>query len=221
MLELLRSYTLFVLHPFRTQEYFAGKSHGQAVYWPYGTPPRMLSLWESIGISWIFVIINSLIGLSLFLISHEFLETYYQAAGEIFDAFPEARFLSQKNAFYWIFYVGVIVIFPLTTFLGLWVWRTMILFSCRCFGIHGELERKSDEVLVGYLSAYMALPIPVFGNLIKTLLGLIALYAGLTRQFKMSGLQACITLVMPIMLVLFLGVFFTMLFSILLGLLSF
>lgn len=200
MKSLFETYLNYLLHPFRTQEFLESKSRGEAQPWVYGREPVALSLWESIGVSWMFAIVNGIFSL-FFWISGKHLITALQAgAPKILSEIPLGKQLAHASAHFWLIFVGSVLFFPLTRYINIAIWKFLIQISNRCFGIEAKKDDRIEEILIGSNSSYMIYPLPIFGGLLQRISEILLLFAGLTKRLNMTTLQAVLVMFMPALL---------------------
>ena len=171
--------------------------------------PREISLYESLGISWLLIILSSFFKLVIitFFIS-VFLDITSEANGIVESLYSGDRFVG----FYFVILSTILdaVFFPLITLFVIQFWDLVIKFFANICDVEGDIDKKSKDILSVALSANMFKLIPIIGEIFTRLAQMIQMYAGLRRQLNFSvGASICV-LMTPY---LFLAGFVTMILS--------
>lgn len=201
MLDLFSTYCTYLIHPFKTHEALMNNDKTFL--------PREISLYESLGISWLLIILSSFFKLVIitFFIS-VFLDITSEANGIVESLYSGDRFVG----FYFVILSTILdaVFFPLITLFVIQFWDLVIKFFANICDVEGDIDKKSKDILSVALSANMFKLIPIIGEIFTRLAQMIQMYAGLRRQLNFSvGASICV-LMTPY---LFLAGFVTMILS--------
>ncbi len=213
MTELLRSYTLFFIHPFKSQAQLAAERDlkDQSTAVPY-TP----SLFDFLCVSWalsclkgIYALLGMLMGLKSWSWPKDDGSIVAKVLGpQGFDA----------NKMLIFFILLAVVLFPLGAFVFVKFWGLLVRFFIRLYEIELREEEKAvDEVVAGALTSHMFFVVPIFGEIAKHISSLVFLFAGLRSNLRMSVLQALMVVISPLFIVFFaflvLGLYLALVFT--------
>ena len=172
------------------------------------TDPRALgemfrpSFFESLGISWGFVIIQAL---------YSFLGLWLGKYLMTSLGWGEGQSFASKK-FILIYEIGSVVVFPLFALFYVKFWSYLIIF----FGILYDREEESaevaNEIMTTSLSTYAFLAIPIMGEFIQKLSFIFYVFIGLKENMKLGNLQSFLVILSPLIVFLASIIFFTSLF---------
>lgn len=157
---------------------------------------------ESMGVSWIFVILNVIYVVFTLIISLYFfnggIEKYW-----ILNSYQPQRFLLTIS-------IAEAVFFPILIWVYAKVWNVLISFFSGLFGNskNSEIKSISNQIVNGSLTSHVFLIIPVFGGMMRHIYGLIYIYLGLRNNLGFSRLQGLLTLISPLLIIGLLGLVF-------------
>ena len=161
-----------------------------------------LSFFESLSISWGFVILQALYSYLGLWLGKNLMEHLGWGSGVGFSG----------KKYILIYEIGIVVIFPLLTLVYVKVWSYLIIF----FGILYDKEEESSEVandiMTTSLSTYAFLAIPIIGEFIQKLTFIFYIFVGLKENMKLGNLQSFLVILSPLILFFASIIFFTSLF---------
>jgi hypothetical protein len=203
---LLYNYVQALIHPFKFHNFLRterGKKHNleplrlaeEDEFLPGALVNLMrLNFVESVGISWIFVILRAFYSFFGLWLGKFILEGMGWGVKGSFD----------DKKIILIFQVGQVVFFPLMVWLYVKFWSLLIVF----FGILYDKEDHSseiaEEILNTSLCTYAFLAIPIFGGFLQKIVSLVFIFIGLKENMKLGTLQSFLVVLSPIFLTLFL-----------------
>ena len=188
-MEVLSRYVTIFIHPIQSQEFFrrrrledGPKEEGHLC---------CLSFIESLAVSWIFVIASSFYSLVSLNISK--------------SALLPSTVSMEKFAL--LIVMADIVLFPLWMLLYVKYWEVIITLFARIYGQEDKIDGPIKEVIYSSTCANILLLVPMFGWVLRLLVGLFLLAVGLKKNIGLSNLQSALTLLSPLMvlLILFFG----------------
>jgi len=181
-MSMLSSYIHYLIHPFESHELLKS-SDSQGL--------RHLSLSESLGLSWIFVVING--AMRILLINFVVLlyinlsnsESITSTIFQIDDGFLGFYFIILSTILDVVFY-------PLFMLFFVQLWE----FILRIFGYFLSIEdtdQRVRNVMSVAMSSQILTVIPIFGGIAQKFASLILIFAGVKKQFNAStALTLCI-----------------------------
>ena len=202
MLDIFTTYSTYLIHPFKTHEALISNDKEYL--------PRDISLYESLGISWLFIILSAffkLVVLTFFL--SIFLDLSADASELIESVYSGDRYVG----FYFVILSTILdaVFFPLITLFVIQFWDLVIKFYAYICGIEGDIDKKSKDILSISLSSNMFVIIPILGDVFQRFAQIIQMYAGLRRQLNFSaGASLCVLLTPYLFLAGFITLILTM-----------
>lgn len=200
-LYLLQNFFYSLIHPFQANQkarelvYEGEGSSESPVYQP-------LSLYESLGASWIFVVISGMLkillinGVILLFLSlkdtsaHGLLDNVYNGDG--------------FTGFYFVIFTTIldVIFYPLVTLFVIQFWEFIFKVFANLAAVEGDIEKKSQSILSVALSSHALQVIPVFGDIAQKCANFIQMYAGLRVQFGFSRSLTLCVLFTPILMML-------------------
>lgn len=165
---------------------------------------RLLSIPESILVSWFFAAIYSFYQVLWILLGLKFIDFHHSEGvltflGEVFDLNFKA--FSTGLSLMWILFQ--FIIFPLFIWLFVRFWSTMSYVIAQLINLEisdnqEKLRMRIEEVLSQSLSSHTLLIIPIFGRVLSFFLGIFYIFIGLKYNLKMSSFQAISVVVAPL-----------------------
>jgi len=184
----LTTYIHYLIHPFKSHD--ALKSHNRSFL------PFDLSLYESLGLSWFFILLSSFFRLIMisFLISI-FVEVMDPATDLLEQFYTGDRYLG----FYFVILSTLldVVFFPLISLVMIQFWDMIIKFFAYLHGDEDDVDEKSKNILSVALSSNVLMVIPIIGAPASSIARLVQMYAGLRVQFNFSSVATILILLTP------------------------
>ena len=192
ILEVLRTYVHYLIHPFKTHEQFLYPDRFEGELSDY-------SSYQSLSISWVFVVFNGigrvvLLNLVLVMMVGLLAETELSSVVNIGEI-PSLYLIILST-------VLDVIFFPLFGFFIIQFWDIVIRAVGFLLETPGNLALKADRIISVYLSANIFRVIPVLGGPIKSFAGMLLLYAGLRKQLNASPLLAACVVLTPMLFIL-------------------
>lgn len=192
ILEVLRTYVHYLIHPFKTHEQFLYPDRFEGELSDY-------SSYQSLSISWVFVVFNGigrvvLLNLVLVMMVGLLAETELSSVVNIGDI-PSLYLIILST-------VLDVIFFPLFGFFIIQFWDIVIRAVGFLLETPGNLALKADRIISVYFSANIFRVIPVLGGPIKSFAGMLLLYAGLRKQLNASPLLAACVVLTPMLFIL-------------------
>lgn len=205
MNESLSLYLENFLHPIRS----AKESYEQRVF--SATRPLVIapsdeekihdknspSFEETLTISWVFYICQAFYALIAIHIGIVFSNSIGLEFGEV----GEKLGISINGLHEKVLLFGIllkVVLFPLSYWLVCRFWMFIIKFFGELFGIDGNVENISEEIVNSSMSSNILLIIPIFGEFFKWFFSIFYIFLGLRYNMRMSIIQGAIVLLAPI-----------------------
>jgi hypothetical protein len=204
ILNIFYSYIHYLIHPFKTHDYLLSPEGYE------GFKPEKLSVYESLGTSWIFVVVN---GLFRIIILNFVLLTFYQTFLEDSALFSEIIDINQFPSFYLLVLSTIldIIFYPLFGFFIIQFWEVVIKLFARLLDVPGDITAKVHNILAVKLSSNILRIIPIFGGPAQGLASLILMYAGLRKQLNASPVLSICIIFTPLLIMLGATSFFVVL----------
>lgn len=191
----LTTYAYYLIHPFRT--------HADPEF-------SHLSIYESLGISWIFAVLNGLFRIVMVFGLAALVVNDQRVSSQILELFYEGDRLS---GFYFVILMTIldVIFFPLINLFMIQFWEFIFKIYANLNKTDGDIDLKAKNTLAVALSPSLLLIIPIFGDMARSLARLVHLYAGLRGQFGFSrGLTVCVLLTPPLIFMMFSTVILTL-----------
>lgn len=232
MIELLNDYITAFLHPFKNQlgfRHLRQRSHELT-----GTLPLRLAdddiptqseledhislkYLDMLGVSWLFVAIEGFYAVLALHLGQMFFQTW-TSPEEIALLLPIDTTLYTQRAVLTAT-LAKVAFFPIIFWLYTTFWKVLIKFFANLFQVEGNISRITDQVVHQSLSAHLMLAIPVFGKMLRHLLGLVHIFAGLRENMQMTVLQSLVVILSPAIMLTMISAFFMVVLLYLVGLL--
>jgi len=193
ILELLETYFMVLVHPFRIHHQFRYQVALPGQENHFFSP---LKLSEAIGISWVFAIIR---GLCKLVLMNFFLQSFIGMQSEKFPVLQDLIISSGLSTYYFLLFSASldIIFFPITALVMTEVWSWMIRTYSKWLNPDLPHEEIADQITTHALSSNIFTIIPFLGDLIQTGLYYFLLYAGLRSNLGTSRSLAWVILLTP------------------------
>ena len=198
MIELLETYLMVLVHPFRIHQQFRHElpipNHGGKIYSP-------LTLAESLGISWVFAVVR---GLTKIIFLNFFLLSFLSMQSESFPFLQDLLKSSGSSSYYFLLFSAAldIIFFPLGALVMTEVWAWVIKRYSQWLNPELPHDLIADQITTHALSSNLFTIIPFVGEIIQAGLYYFLLYAGLRSNLGASRSLAWIILMTPTMFLL-------------------
>lgn len=193
MVKAFENYMTFLIHPFKTHEQLLLEEDSKLRLTPY----------ESLTVSWVFVIFNGLCRIILLnMLLHFFISFFQSEVPYVSDIID----LNQFSAFY-VFILSAImdiIFYPLFGLFLIQFWTFIINMFGQLLGEEQNLVQKTEDIISVYLSSHFLRIIPFIGDSLQGLIALILLYSGMRIQLKASPLLSFCIVMTPVLLLLML-----------------
>lgn len=192
ILEVLRTYVHYLIHPFKTHEQFLYPDRFEGELSDY-------SSYQSLSISWVFVVFN---GIGRVILLHLVLVLMVGLLAE--TELSTVVNIGEIPSLYLIILSTVldVIFFPLFGFFIIQFWDIVIRTVGFLLETPGNLALKADRIISVYFSANVFRVIPVLGGPIRSFAGMLLLYAGLRKQLNASPLLAACIVLTPMLFIL-------------------
>jgi hypothetical protein len=196
--DLFLNYTYCLIHPFKTHELYLSNEEDAN-----GFKPHILGIYESLGASWIFVVLSGIFRIALLnLVLFMFIHLFSTSDSSFNLISSEDGYLG----FYFLLFQTIldVIFYPLAMLFLIQFWEFTIKLFGKALGSDEDLDEKVKNIMSVALSSSILSIIPIFGGMAQKFASLILMYAGLRKQLNISvSLSLCI-MMMPI--VMFLGI---------------
>ena len=192
IINVLSAFMYYLIHPFQTHEAF--KKNDPEVF--------KLSVYESLGASWLFILINGIV--RIFLLNLVLVG--------IMDVIQDSEFaslgiidVSQIPAYSFLVLSAVldVVFYPLFGLFLIQFWEVIIKFFAKLLNVKGDLTQISQDILSVSFSSQILHVIPIFGGTLSTIANFILMYAGLRTRLYSSPVLSVLIILSPLLLFLF------------------
>lgn len=193
MTELLETYVMTLVHPFRIHQQFR---HHLPLPDQDGHLYEPLTLAESIGISWVFAIVR---GLFKIVILNFFLQSFLSFQSPEFEFLQDLVRTSGFSTYYFFLFSAAldIIFYPVGAIILTEVWNWNIKLYAKWLNPELPGEEIASQITVGALSSNLFNIIPFAGDVIQFFLYLFLLYAGLRANLGASRSLAMVILLTP------------------------
>ena len=205
MVETLNSYIQILLHPILTHKarseersrlQMMKKNRLFEVVREPTENDRTIDFTTIVLISWLFFMIYSLYSLA-FANLGSVITADEETTGFISSLISSSEF--QKKLFI-LTMIGNVVFFPLSAWIYVKLWRTLINFFLSIYDKNVEKD-SVDEVVNYSLVSNFFLIIPVIGNFIKMLCSAYYIFLGLKHNIKLNSVQSFVVVLSPVILI--------------------
>ncbi len=188
LLEIFKSYAHYLVHPFKTHEAFMHPEREELYH------PIKFSAYESLVMSWVFIIINGIFKVFILNITVLWLINLFTDSAFDFTRFINFEEFSGMH-FVVLSTVLDIIFYPIFGLLIVQYWEVVIKFFGNLLQVQGDLNEKAQNVVSVYLSSHMFKLVPLIGGAFQNLAGMVLMYAGLRKELNASpSLSVCIIL---------------------------
>lgn len=193
MAELLETYVMTLVHPFRIHQQFR---HNLPLPDQDGYLYGPLTLAESIGISWIFAIVR---GLFKIVILNFFLQSFLTFQSPEFEFLQDLVRTSGFSTYYFFLFSAAldIIFYPVGAIVLTEVWNWNIKLYAKWLNPELPGEEIASQITVAALSSNLFNIVPFAGDVIQFFLYLFLLYAGLRANLGASRSLAMVILLTP------------------------
>lgn len=207
IVDVLTTFIHYLIHPFKTHDIFMNQNEDDSEL-------MHLSVYESLGTSWVFVVFNGLVRIIIlnFLLTMIFdlVQNTSLDIGLVFDISELPGY-----SFFVLSAVLDVIFYPLFGFFIIQYWEMIIKLMGKLLQVPGDLSKKAGDIISVSLSSHIFKIVPFFGAPVQSLAGMFLMYAGLRKQLNASpALSICIILSPVFIMMLFATViiFFSLLF---------
>jgi hypothetical protein len=198
---------MYLVHPFRSHDYITEKEELEFL-------PKKLSVYESLGASWVFIVFNGLIRIWLInMVIYTFYGLTDPSDGLISQFYDGDGF----TGFYFLILSTIldVIFYPLFTLFLIQFWEFVIRGFGKLLEVEGDLGEKAHDIMAVALSSHVLMIVPIFGNFAQKFASLVLMYAGLRKQLNASPAICVCIMLTPILI--FLGMASMFLVVVLLG----
>lgn len=191
--QLFETYLMVLVHPFRIHQQFR---YNLPIPNQEGHQYPPLSLAESLGISWVFALVQ---GLSKILILNFFLQTFLTLQSEQFPIIQEMIKSSGLSTYYFLLFSAAldVIFFPIMILAVTEMWAWVIRLYSNWLDPEAPKEIIADQITTHALSSCLFSIIPVIGGVIQFCSYFFLLYAGLRFNLGASRSLAWVILLTP------------------------
>lgn len=199
-----QTYIYYLIHPFKTHDGFNQKADP-------GFELQKMGLYESLGTSWVFVVINGLFRITLI---NFVLYTFINIMGDNLNYFSIVTNEDRYLGYYFIILSTIldVIFYPLITMFILQFWEFILRTFALILNIEGDVDDKIKSILSVSLSSHILFIIPIFGGMAQKLASFILMYAGLRKQFKTTPSMSICIMAVPLFIFLAFLTFIVFLF---------
>jgi hypothetical protein len=193
MSELLETYLMTLVHPFRIHQQFR---HQLPLPNQDGHLYEPLTLAESVGISWVFAIVR---GLFKIVILNFFLKSFLALQSPEFEVLQDLVRTSGFSTYYFFLFSAAldIIFYPIGALILTEVWSWIIKTYARWLNADLPGEEIAHQITISALSSNLFNIIPFVGEVIQFFAYLFLLYAGLRANLGASRSLAIVILLTP------------------------
>jgi hypothetical protein len=185
------TYINYLIHPFRSHEALSSSNLPEKDF-----ITEDISLYESLGFSWLFVVLNAFFRLVIISFILLVFVNVMDPANDLMSHFYSG---DRYTGFYFIIFSTLldVVFFPLVTLFIIQFWDFVIRGYAYLLGDEGDVDLKTNQVLSVALSSNALLIVPFFGAMVQRIAQFVQMYAGLRVQFKFSPMATLCILFTP------------------------
>ena len=193
IVDYFQTYFHYLIHPFKTHDAFMGKSTGLSY------TPMKLSVYESLGASWMFVVVNGIIRIFLVnFVLYAFLKVSDTELGLLSSLTNEDGMLG----FYFLILSTIldVIFYPLFTLFLIQFWEFVIRLFARFLGEQENIDDKARSIMTVALSSHIFSVVPILGSMAQKFAALVLMYAGLRKQLNASAALSVCIMMFPVLL---------------------
>lgn len=197
IVDVIYSYFLYLTHPFKTHDMFM-KPY---LYEEKEYIPQKLTIYESLGTSWIFVVINGVFRIFIVnLLILGFIKLMNPTEGIFLDLYDGDKFIG----FYFLVLSTIldVIFYPLFGLFLIQFWEFVIKMMSKILPVEGDVDEKAKMILSVSLSSHILMIVPIFGDMAQKLANFILMYAGLRKQLNYSPSVCLCILFSPLLILL-------------------
>lgn len=201
--QILSSYIFYLIHPFRTHEIFLAKKEEEEEI-------VNLSVYESLGTSWVFVVLN---GMFRIILLNLVLTTVFTLMEDTSLDISLVFDMNQMPGYTFFVLSAVldVIFYPLFGFFIIQYWEMIIKLVGRLLDAPGDLSQKAHEIISVQMASHIFKIVPIFGTPAQSFSSMVLMYAGLRKQLNASpALSICVILSPVLMMLLLASVFMLM-----------
>lgn len=201
VLSALKTFLFYFLHPFKSNQLLNDSMYFKPLLKGYNPIEEKISLYESLGFAWAFVVARAIIRMFfIIIIIFLFLEAFLPKDSPILQFYSGDSFIG----FYFIVLTTIldVVFFPLVSLFAIQFWTMIFKAYAYLAGNLENIDQKSEHILSVSLSSYIISVFPIFGPSLQRIYHFIQLYAGIRVQFKYSAILTLCVLFTPYLLIL-------------------
>lgn len=195
-IQLFETYLMVLVHPFRIHQQFRYNlpmpNQDGHLYEP-------LTLAESLGISWVFALIQALCKI---LILNFFLQTFLNLQSESFPVIQELMKSSGLSTYYFLLFSAAldVIFFPIITLAVTEMWAWVIRLYSNWLNPEAPKDIIADQITTHALSSCLFNIIPVIGGMAQFCSYFFLLYAGLRFNLGASRSLSWVILLTPLLI---------------------
>lgn len=193
LIDSLYTFFIYLVHPFRSHDFLLNSDSTFL--------PKKVGVYESLGASWAFVVINGLV--RIWLINLVLLSFYHFTSPG--DGLIDQLYLGDGHAGYYFLILTTIldvIFYPLFVLFLIQLWEFIISFFGKLLAVEGDLSAKAQDIIAVSLSSHIFMIIPIFGSMAQKIASFILMYAGLRKQLSASPLLCVCILMTPFVMLL-------------------
>ena len=193
IVDYFQTYFYYLIHPFKTHDAFMGKSTGLSY------TPMKLSVYESLGASWMFVVVNGIIRIFLVnFVLYAFLKVSGTELGLLSSLTNEDGMLG----FYFLILSTIldVIFYPLFTLFLIQFWEFVIRLFARFLGEQENIDDKARSIMTVALSSHIFSVVPILGSMAQKFAAVVLMYAGLRKQLNASAALSVCIMMFPVLL---------------------
>ena len=193
VLQVLKSYFFYLIHPFKIHRILKSASGEEGII--------SLSVYESLGTSWIFIVISGMLRIVLINALIVLFMGVMDPASDFVDQFYDG---DRFTGFYFLILSTIldVIFFPLITLFVIQFWEFTLKVFAGLAGVEGDVEEKSRMILSVALSSHALQVAPIFGDMAQKFAHFVQMYAGIRVQFGFSRSLTLCVLMTPLLLIL-------------------
>lgn len=169
------TFFMYLIHPLRSHDFLLGKGDDDFL-------PKRLSIYESLGMSWAFIVFNGLLKIWLInLVIYSFYRFTDISDGIIGQFYTGNGMIG----FYFLILSTIldVIFFPLLTLIIIQFWEFIIRSYAKALGSDNNVLQKVDDIISVVLSSNALMIVPIFGGIAQKLTQIFLMYTGLRKQF--------------------------------------
>jgi hypothetical protein len=193
LIDSLYTFFMYLVHPFKSHDFLLSSDSDFL--------PKKLGVYESLGASWAFVVINGIIRIWLI---NLVIISFYQFTS-IGDGLIDQLYNSDGFTGYYFLILSTIldvIFYPLFVLFLIQFWEFIISFFGKVMKVEGDLTQKAQDVIAVSLSSHALLVVPIFGDMAQKLASLVLMYAGLRKQLNATPVMCFCIILTPILIML-------------------